>query len=332
MKVIKLVLGLAALLGIIVLSFEITHRIAPHLPFFGQGDAKVATKTRSTAPVQTADSRVTVSEPSADLVQDISHQTSTTSAVPSEDISEHQRPPVAASEPLLPTGTTTRVAASEPPTETASSQPAVPYGEPSPQSHGHHSSSAHSSSSSQNHIRMQVHPSVDERYRAFARTTVERERFERHTGPIRFVPAHRAVLTHIRIVPSTYYYRREAFYDTYAWQPPSYVYRLDPRYGLFDATFLAFALDHTSDEQYAAMFYNHQNEPEIQQWMSDAGHLAADNSELRRKLAVMKAKMSALEESGVGSDPSFVPPDAQDVVLSPEVIAQLTAASGKAHQ
>jgi hypothetical protein len=155
----------------------------------------------------------------------------------------------------------------------------------------------------------------------------ERERFALHIGPIRFVPTHRAVLLHTRIVPTTYYYRREVFYDTYSWQPPAYVYRLSPRYGLFDATFLAFAIDHISEEQYAAMLYNHQHEPEIHQWMSDTSRLAADNPELRKKLDVMKAKMSALEEAGVGTDPSFVPPDAQDIVLSPEIIAQLTSSN-----
>ncbi len=48
--------------------------------------------------------------------------------------------------------------------------------------------------------------------------------------------------------------------------------------------------------------------------------LAADNSDLREKLEAM----ARLEQAGTKTDPSYVPPDANDVALSPEVIAQLT--------
>jgi hypothetical protein len=176
------------------------------------------------------------------------------------------------------------------------------------------------------HERMQMHPGATERQHAFEHSRVEREQFTRHVTAIHFVPAHRVVLSNIRIVPTTYLYRRTVFYDAYAWQPPVYVYGFYPRYGLWDATFLAFALDHIAEEQYSLMFYHHQNEPEIQQWMSDADRLAADNEDLRAKLDRMKEQVATLQEAGITSDPSYVPPDAQDVALSPEVITQLTAA------
>lgn len=194
-------------------------------------------------------------------------------------------------------------------------------------SHDNHGSDAHHSYNVDHarlHERMQMHPGATERQHAFEHSRVEREQFTRHAGAIHFVPAHRVVLTHIRIVPTTYHYRRTVFYDTYDWQPPAYVYGFYPRYGLWDATFLAFALDHVAEEQYALMFYHHQNEAELQQWMSDADHLAADNEELRSKLDRMKEQVATLQEAGISSDPSYVPPDAQDVALSPEVITQLT--------
>jgi hypothetical protein len=175
---------------------------------------------------------------------------------------------------------------------------------------------------------MQRHPGATDRQHAYEHSRIERERFQRHASAIHFVPAHRAVLTHVRIVPTTYHYRRTVFYDTYAWEPPAYVFGLYPRYGLWDATFLAFALDHVAEEQYALMFYHHQNEPEMQQWLNDTSSLAADNEELQEKIKAMKAQMAALEEAGVTNDPSYVPPDAQDVALSPEVITQLTSAAG----
>jgi hypothetical protein len=54
-----------------------------------------------------------------------------------------------------------------------------------------------------------------------------------------------------------------------------------PRYGLWDAAFLAFALKHLAEEQYAMMLYN--------------------------------------------QDASYVPPDAQDVALSPDALDESTS-------
>jgi len=174
------------------------------------------------------------------------------------------------------------------------------------------------------HEALHVHPGHDERLRAFDRSHVERARFERHVTAIRFVPAHRVVLNRIRIVPTTYYYRRNVFYDTYSWGAPVYVYRLYPRYGLWDTVFLAFALDHIAEEQYALMLYHHQYDAEIQQWLDDSDRLAEENDDLRAKLESMKLEMARLQDSGVAVDASYVPEDAQDVALSPEVIDQLT--------
>jgi hypothetical protein len=175
------------------------------------------------------------------------------------------------------------------------------------------------------HEAMHSHSGPQERAHAFERSHIERERFQRHVSAIRFVPAHRVVLSRVRIVPATYYYRRTVFYDTYGWQPSAYVYSMYPRYGLWDTAFLAFALDHISEEQYAMMIYNHRNEAEVQQWMEDSDRLAADNDDLREKLENMKMQMSKMEEQGVTVDPSYVPPDAEDVALAPEVITALTA-------
>jgi hypothetical protein len=175
------------------------------------------------------------------------------------------------------------------------------------------------------HDVMHAHSGPQERAHAFERNHLERERFQRHASAIHFLPAHRVVLGRVRIVPTTYYYRRSVFYDTYAWTPPAYVYRMYPRYGLWDAAFLAFALDHIAEEQYAMMIYNHRNEAEIQQWMDDNDRLAADNDELREKLENMKLQMSKMQEQGVTVDSSYVPPDAEDVALAPEVITALTA-------
>jgi hypothetical protein len=194
--------------------------------------------------------------------------------------------------------------------------------------HGTHVEEHHAAVNREHlHERMQAHPTVEARHQAYERYRTERAQFTRHAPVIHFVPAHRVVLTHIRIVPTTYHYRRTVFYDEYGWRAPVYVYSYYPRYGLWDATFLMFALDHIADEQYAMMFYHHQREEDMQRWMADSERLAADNQELRDKLDAMKVQMAKLEENGLETDPSYVPPDAQDVALSPEVIDKLTSSN-----
>jgi hypothetical protein len=177
------------------------------------------------------------------------------------------------------------------------------------------------------HERMLVRPDTEARHHAYERYRAERVQFQHHAAPVHFLPVHRVVLTKIRIVPTTYHYRRTVFYDEYSWQAPVYVYSMYPRYGLWDATFLMFALDHIAEEQYALMFYHHQREEDMKRWMADSERLAADNQELRDKLDAMKVQMAKLDETGLENDPSYVPPDAQDVALSPEVIEKLTSSN-----
>jgi hypothetical protein len=172
---------------------------------------------------------------------------------------------------------------------------------------------------------LHVHPQKEDRDHAFEHSRLERARFERHVGRLHFVPAHRVILTRIRIVPSTYHYRRTVFYDVYGWTPRPYVFGLYPRYGLWDVTFLAFALDHVYEEEYALMFYHHRHDAEIEQWMEDNDRLAEENDELRDELASMRSELDRLDDSGLAVDPSYVPADAEDVALAPEVIDQLTS-------
>jgi hypothetical protein len=173
--------------------------------------------------------------------------------------------------------------------------------------------------------RMSVHPSQQDRVHAHESYKIERAHFTRHMDPIRFAPEHRLILTRMHVVPGTYYYRRNAFYDTYGWVNPPYVYRMYPRYGLWDATFLAFALHHLAEEQYAMMFYNHWADPEMQRWVRDTNGFAAHDAELRAQVAAMNDRVSRLENSGTARDASYVPADAQDVALSPDAVDQLTS-------
>jgi hypothetical protein len=167
--------------------------------------------------------------------------------------------------------------------------------------------------------------SIAEEQKAVALYGEERARFARHMEPFRVRPEHRVMLTHMRIVPGTYYYRRDAFYRLYGWAPLPYVWGLYPRYGLYDAVFLAFMLDHIAEQQYALMYYNHMNEPEFVQWRQQMDQLAMQNADLRARLTAMDQQIAGLQGRPV--DPSYVPQDAQDIALSPDVIDGLTAAN-----
>jgi hypothetical protein len=141
---------------------------------------------------------------------------------------------------------------------------------------------------------------------------------------MRFAPAHRVVLKRMRIIPGTYYYRRGVFYDAYGYVPPPYIYTMYPRYGLWDAVFLGFMLERAAEQEYALMYYNHRDEAEMIQWRQDMDRMAMDNADLRAKLAAMDQQAAQLQ--GTPVDSAYVPQDAQDVALSPDVIDQLTAA------
>ncbi|MGD0488840.1 MAG: hypothetical protein ABSB94_16815 [Syntrophorhabdales bacterium] len=163
--------------------------------------------------------------------------------------------------------------------------------------------------------------------RAVAHYREERARFVRHSPPMRFVAGDRVVLGRMRIVPGTYHYRRTVFYDTYGYVPAPYIYRMYPRYGVWDAAFLGFMVERAAEQEYALMYYNHRNEAEMIQWRQDMDGLAMDNADLRAKLAFMDQQVAQLQGTPVNR--AYVPPDAQDVALSPDVVDQLGQAGNR---
>ena len=144
---------------------------------------------------------------------------------------------------------------------------------------------------------------------------------------MRFAPENRRVLTRMRIVPGTYHYRRTVFYDSYGYAPPPYVYTMYPRYGLWDAAFLAFMVERAVEPEYALMYYNHRNEQEMIQWRQEMDRMAQDNAELKDKLAAMDQQVAQLQ--GTPENPDYIPEGAQDIALSPDVIDQLAQAANK---
>jgi hypothetical protein len=129
----------------------------------------------------------------------------------------------------------------------------------------------------------------------------------------------------MRIVPGTYYHRRKVFYDTYGYVPYPFIYKMYPRYGLWDAVFLGFMVERAQEREYALMYYNHRNEEEMIQWRQEMDRLAMDNAELRAQLDIMDQQVANLQ--GTPVDSGYIPGGAQDIALSPDVIDQLSQES-----
>jgi hypothetical protein len=155
---------------------------------------------------------------------------------------------------------------------------------------------------------------------------VEFVRFRNHAVPVRYERRHLAVLHGLRIVPYSYYQRRAIFYETYGYVFPEYYYALRPAYGIWDTSFLGFMLWRLAfDDQYTLMYYYHMNDPDFIAWRQEVDGLAADNAELREQLAVADERVAELQ--GTPPDDAYVPDDAGDVALSPDVIDRLASAS-----
>ena len=82
-------------------------------------------------------------------------------------------------------------------------------------------------------------------------------------------------------------------------------------------------VEYAADREYALMYYNHRNDDEMMEWRQDMDRVAVDNPEVKDKLADMDQQVDQLQEEGTPVDSDYVPEDAQDVPLSPEVIDQL---------
>ncbi|MBF0516794.1 MAG: hypothetical protein HQK97_06695 [Nitrospirae bacterium] len=127
---------------------------------------------------------------------------------------------------------------------------------------------------------------------------------------------------------NTYAYRRDNFYTTYNYQPPHYAYMGAPSFGMWDAMFLWFMLDHASDRNYSRMYYNHQNDPDIQRWRQETEKLSGENAELKAKLAGLDKEVAELK--GQPIDPSYVPQGVDaDIALNKKVLDSASPAAKK---
>lgn len=125
-----------------------------------------------------------------------------------------------------------------------------------------------------------------------------------------------------KVSPQTYATNRASFYSGYTWAPQPYVYHSYNSFGMWDAMYLWFMLDHINDRQYALMYYNHQNDPGMQQFRSELNRLSQDNQDLKAKLANLEVQEAALKAENVKQDPNYMPKGAEEVALKSDLVTE----------
>lgn len=121
------------------------------------------------------------------------------------------------------------------------------------------------------------------------------------------------------ITRNNYYVQRDSYYG--GWNRPAYAYNYSSSFGMWDGLFLWMMIDQIGDANRhdAEMYYHHQNDPGMQEWRANAEKEAANNADLKAKLAALDQKVKTMEAQGVKRDESFVPDGAGAAVLAPEV-------------
>lgn len=105
---------------------------------------------------------------------------------------------------------------------------------------------------------------------------------------------------------NTHYARRDDYWSGRGWNAPTYVYSSSPSFGMWDAMILWAILDNNNDGGKFA--YNHANDPGYQEWRREADRLAADNADLRDKLAKIDKEVAVQAATNAPRDEAYLPP------------------------
>lgn len=187
-------------------------------------------------------------------------------------------------------------------------------------------SSKSSSSASPLQNKMNRSYSKQESAKAYEAYTSQQAKFQKGSGPSAYNPAGREQTTVNSIrggasySGTDYYARRTVFYDSYQWQPPTYIYRSYSSFGIWDGMMLWFMLDHLHDRQYSEMYYHHRDDPGMQQFREELDRLSEENAELKEKVKQLDESTKSLEQEGVKVDPAYAPPDAAGVALASSLV------------
>jgi uncharacterized protein DUF2491 len=116
------------------------------------------------------------------------------------------------------------------------------------------------------------------------------------------------------------------WYANRGWTAPGWAYGGRPSFGIWNGLFLWFLLDTLSRPGHAAWFYDHQNDPGVQQWRQEAEQRASENPDVRAKLDALDRQVA--ERQGQPRNPDFMPPDTPREVAEAPASPSAGAAPG----
>ena len=110
--------------------------------------------------------------------------------------------------------------------------------------------------------------------------------------------------------------------------PPVYVLQGRPSYGAYAGAFLGgVLLDRIMQPSYAQWAYSHYNDPGFQAWRADMQNQAADNADLRNKLAQMDAQVQQLKAQNAPTSEALPEDVDPSLVVAPQTVMLATASS-----
>jgi hypothetical protein len=101
-----------------------------------------------------------------------------------------------------------------------------------------------------------------------------------------------------------YYNYRDNYYAGRGFATPGWAFMSYPRFGLWDSLFLWYMLSHLSGPGF---FYNHQSDPGVQAFQTEAQRLAQSNTDLKKQLDEMNTKLDDLKKANTPVDPKAMP-------------------------
>jgi len=126
----------------------------------------------------------------------------------------------------------------------------------------------------------------------------------------------------IKYNPRNYTVRREIILKDYT--PPSYIYNMPPRIGVYDTLFLGMMFANINNASYMNTYYTNRNDPDMMEWRREMEKQAATDAELKAKLIEMDNKVKKLESEGVVVDSNYTPDGIdKDLMFSKDALDEL---------
>ena len=154
---------------------------------------------------------------------------------------------------------------------------------------------------------------------AFSQLQQSRSQFKNPSAPVSVPPANSRWGNVQPQPPQQVVYVRNNYYG--GWASPSYAYFGAPHFGFWNTVFLYYALSHITQPGYGAFYYNHYNDPGMEQFRAQLNTQAADNADLKRQVAEMHKQVEQMKSQPV--DPNYLPPNTPpEVAMADALVTQ----------